>query len=377
MKIKISLLVLFISILLYIGNNLINLFIHQKPITSFSNDSCIRRNVKSKGPEDITFFNKDYLITATSNMVEIWYKFDDQKNIKSGEIILIPVNEKEELIFLSKTNLPPNYKLHAHGIYIKDNLLYIINHGYKYGGERLDIFLIDVEGKKAVFTKSFQFPNELYGITNDLIAIDDENFFVTSWNTFVHDENGMNEFKFMLSNLIQFVLQLQTTYVYHCSFSTSLCKRLENTSGMMNNGITWNHDLINPIVYVADSMKKIKEYKILKSNQGFSFSLQRTFDIDYLIDNIEYSKSDNRIYISLIGNINEYFSFVDSLKEHKRLPDFDVKYNSGIGYIDLDNGSFKVLRFTNLIRVGSSVYAYNSKYYFGSFADDSILVCNQ
>jgi len=270
--------ILLLAFLTYIGLNFYFILGINKPIPLLSNNECTRFGINSKGPEDITYFNDDYLITASSNMVEIWYHFGDQANINSGDIILIPSNGKDDLIFLSKENIPSNYKLHAHGIYVKGNLLYILNHGYKFGGERADIFLIDITNKKAIYQKSFIFPNELYGITNDLIAINDDDFFVTSWSQFIHDNTGPNKIKHLIGIFIQGALRIKMTYVYHCSFSSGTCTKIKNTAGIMNNGITWNHNESNPVVYVVETMKKVKEYKIIKVDNQYQFILTKSFD---------------------------------------------------------------------------------------------------
>lgn len=155
-----------------------------KQIENINDDICRRIPLKTNGPEDIQRIDDDYLLTVTGNTIEIWNHYGkDQKDVASGEFILIPSNGIGDLVFLDILNFPKEYKIHAHGIYAKGYIVYVINHAYKYGGERIDVFEISPKNKTATYLKTFQIPKDLFGITNDLVVLDDEDesFFITQW----------------------------------------------------------------------------------------------------------------------------------------------------------------------------------------------------
>lgn len=356
-------------------------------IEHIDNQHCNRREINSFGPEDVVFFNNQYLITATSGALEIWNVFsEDQKNFTDGGIYLIDPRT-EESFQLQMLNFPENVKFHAHGIYVRDSLLYAINHAFLYGGERIEIFEIDASKFKARHLSGFILAPSFNGILNDLIVIDEGRYFIaTTFHIFTQSEHGPspNVSKIETALMWGFRLKLTTTYV--CSFQTGDCKELHHTKGIMNNGITWNRSKINPVAYIVDtSGRVITAYKIKIDDARVELNYQDRLEMDHMVDNIEYSENQNVIYASLIGKWAEHVTFATYLSNNKKLPlinDKSVTFHSGAAEIKLDNlGSFNrkdavsIMNFNSLMRAGSGVYRSQNKIVYGSWCDNAFIFC--
>ena len=392
-----SLFVLIISFFMYSIHNYSSLLETNKRLVNFNNESCYRIEIKSNGPEDITELNDDYLVTASGNTIEIWYHYNKPtEKVPNGHIILIPKTKSsassysdKDLIYLEITNTPNIYSFHAHGLYVNNNKLYVLNHAYKSGGERLDVFNIDINNKKAVLIDSFIFPSELYGITNDIVVLDNKNdedsFFVTTWQLFPHTEHGPNKLLHFLNIFIIGALRIEKTYVYSCSFKNRDCRILEETKGLMNNSVTYNKN--KSTLYVSDSiLSTIKQYEVKPDLKNKGHNLLKyisQYKMDYMLDNIEYNEKTNKIYASLISRGGDYFKIADHVKKYKYFPaPSNTSFGaSGSAEINLslnikDSKFTRYLNFNNKILGGSSGVVYDNKIYYGSWGDNAICVCD-
>lgn len=72
---------------------------------------------------------------------------------------------------------------HPHGIYLfEKRLLYIINHAFKYGGERVEVFSITKSPTVEVtYLRTIQFPDSTIGTLNDIVVVAEDSFYVTKW----------------------------------------------------------------------------------------------------------------------------------------------------------------------------------------------------
>lgn len=373
---------LFIILLSYMIYNYISLLQTNLPIPALNDKDCRRLELDGNGPEDVSYFNEHYLITATSHMHEIWNHYGkSQEEVPSGEIYFIEV-ATERLIKLKRQNYPSNLKLHSHGIYVRGDQLYILNHAYKFGGERIDVFKIDSSNYEAIYLKSFEFSSEFSGLFNDLTVLDDEeeSFFITSWGIFPHTEEGPNKFKHLLGTVLMGGLRVKQTYIYSCSFKSNACQKLENTKGIMNNGITWNKNSQNPVLFVSDSITQAVTSYAIKKEAGSSFHTLiqiSEYHFNHMIDNLEFNEKDNAVYASLIGRGDEYFKLSDFLLKHHRLPSVDeFKGHSGTAKLDLNNGEITYLNFNTIIRAGSAAIKQSNKIFYGSWCDSAIVVCD-
>lgn len=350
-------------------------------IPKLNDDACHKILIDGNGPEDIAFFNEKYLITATSFMHEIWHYNKTQELVPSGEIFLINALT-EHTIKLTKLKYPANVKFHAHGIYVKGEILYVINHAYKFGGERIDVFRINAELLEALYIKSFEFPELYYGLLNDIVVLNDEeeSFFVTTWSIFPHSSEGPSKFKNILNFILAGGIKLKQTYIYSCSFKSGSCQKLENTKGIMNNGLTIKYDDDHtPTLYAADSFgKTVSSYSIKKEKKSELYDLTKIdeYKFDHMLENLVYSQFDNAIYVTLVGRGSEYPQLTDFMDTHHRLPTSEeFKGHSGSAKLDLKSGEITYLNFNTKIITASVALKKNNKIFYGSWCDSGIVVC--
>lgn len=161
----IYILIIFISIFTsIIVFNMKDIIFGKEIKSSIINNNCSYYNFSEYGPEDLEVFNDDYFITSTGNIL-YYTHFGDKKidDIPSGNIYLIPRNnnineenkgnESKIPISLKISNYSLNTKLFSHSIYFnqKSKFLYIVNHAYSNGGDRIDRFYIDLSSKQAQY----------------------------------------------------------------------------------------------------------------------------------------------------------------------------------------------------------------------------------
>jgi hypothetical protein len=145
MKIRKILLVLFVISTSFAVYRILNILEINKIVENLHDSSCeIIGDIP--GPEDFHIFNEKYLITISDEKLKLFeLKGYNVDNLPDGGIHLIDI-ESKRIIKLEIKDFPKNISFHPHGIYISNDELYIINHAYSRGGERVEVFkLEDIE----------------------------------------------------------------------------------------------------------------------------------------------------------------------------------------------------------------------------------------
>lgn len=359
------LLIISISILAYaiILKNLDEFEELNKEIKNLDNSQCksVPIPLNNYGAEDIEIYDDQYLITAAGNFYLKMHTDLSYDDIKSGNIYLIPKDGVSEIITLTTLNFPEGVKFYPHGIYSNsvNNEIYVLNHAFNRGGERIDHFRIDISSKTATYIDTMNLPDMLYGITNDFVVLDDKDTVILSTcQIFKHDFNGPNKSKTILAMYLEVGLKLKLTYVYSCSYRKNECVLVPNTEGLLNNGVVWDK---KDKVYVADtSDKSVKEYMIVNKHKGFknlSLVLLRKFDVEYQVDNLAYDAENEKIYTAMFGRGNDINRLVEYIQTNHELPynDENIKdldkaiYRAGSGEIDIKTGDCKSILLSLLI----------------------------
>ena len=88
---------------------------------------------------------------------------------------------------------PQDLHFYALGMNIYDNrLLYVINHAYDKGGERVEVFTVEKDAQTGVqltYKKSIRFPDRFAGMLNDIVAIGEDEFYISHFMPTAHDIN--------------------------------------------------------------------------------------------------------------------------------------------------------------------------------------------
>lgn len=133
-------LTLFLSFIVYNIVEELEIFKQLQPVND-KNCKVIRGGV---GIEDFVQYDEGYLIGISNellkNSIIYNFKFD---NIRNGSIVTFDI-KKEIIKKYPIIGLPKEIAFHPHGIYLyQKKLLYIINHAYKQGGERIEVVKIN------------------------------------------------------------------------------------------------------------------------------------------------------------------------------------------------------------------------------------------
>ena len=90
-------------------------------------------------------------------------------------------------------NFPVGVRFQAHGIYLEkeSHTLFVLNHAYKYGGERVDVFRLTEKDNKVVanYMRSIRLPDDVNGMLNDLTVVGDH-IYLTQYMPFPDSMEG-------------------------------------------------------------------------------------------------------------------------------------------------------------------------------------------
>jgi len=138
------LLIVTISFFLY---NILDILEITKKIQDKNNKNCrvIRGGI---GLEDFAQFNENYFIGTSNDNLKLWELEDfGVEKTANGKIFVFDI-PNESIKLYDVIGFPENVAFHPHGNYLyRNNFLYVINHAYKYGGERIEIIKIQKENK--------------------------------------------------------------------------------------------------------------------------------------------------------------------------------------------------------------------------------------
>ena len=266
-----------------------------------------------------------------------------------------------------------------HGIDLyKGEYLYIINHSLtKEHGERVELVKIHNSPLSMEYVKSFVLPSSFIGTLNSIAAIDEENFFFSTYktNTVLESSNKIvDSIKQIYAKYIRFfqiLLNIKSTHLYH--YNKGTIKIVDNTKGIVDNGIAYNEK--RRILYFAQTLeKKLFEYKVQNDNE--TITLLKTINLDYAIDNIFYDTKTEILSIGVIGKIINYAKF-----GAKSLDSDTVEYDEVYGgLVELDTKNNDTITLVNMIkgelRGISSAYRFNNSIYYISPEEKGLLICD-
>ena len=140
LKLTQNLLLLLIS---YIAYNIYD-FIEITKDVDFKNNKNYRIIRGAEGFEDFHLYQNRYFIGGSNNNLKMFeMDFESIKEVKNGKIVVFDTHTQNLKLF-AVDNFPKEIDFHPHGVYIfNNNLLYVINHAYNFGGERIEVIEIN------------------------------------------------------------------------------------------------------------------------------------------------------------------------------------------------------------------------------------------
>jgi hypothetical protein len=255
---------------------------------------------------------------------------NNDSNKSSSSIIRTEdfVSNKLKIEKLPFIDYPEGINFHPHGIYIRkeDRTLYVINHAYEKGGERIDVFRIittdddDIDDDipirldyKYSITSDWM-KKELNGIINSIVVVEENKFYITQYEAEPHQPSTFmfsSEFKKGVALLRNLLLGSDAnTNVFYCEYtpstSTSSSSSLTNNLDCREvadqfegaNGITHNTDYSK--IFVA-SWKSVTVFD--RDSATNNLSGRTTIHVPNLVDNIKYDDITGNIYGGTMNNL--------------------------------------------------------------------------
>ena len=320
---------------------------------SISDEGCIK--IMSIGAtEDQTKFNNNAILMTEWRVLE-YRKGEDrpgamyvasgfnQKNNnsnnginKSSSSTIIRTEDfvanKLKVEKLPIINYPEKINFHPHGIYIRkeDRTLYVVNHAYEKGGERIDVFRIitdddiDIDDDipirldyKYSITSDWM-KKELNGIINSIVVVEENKFYITQYEAEPHKPSPFklsSEFKKGVTLLRNLLLGPDAnTHVFYCEYTPLSSSASSSSSALTDNldcrkvagqfeganGITHNADYSK--IFVS-SWKSITVFDRDSTTNNLAGRI--TIHVPNVVDNIKYDDVTGNIYG---GTLNNMFS---------------------------------------------------------------------
>ncbi|VEU35516.1 unnamed protein product [Pseudo-nitzschia multistriata] len=216
-------------------------------------------------------------------------------------------------------NYPENIDFHPHGMYIRkeDSTLYVINHAYENGGERIDVFGVGTADDGDDDTENdipnrldYQYSitsdwmnNDMHGILNSLIVVEKNKFYVTQYLPIPERHDGWLSFErnIDIERFKTLVFGKRGTYVWYCEYddeSGSLDCRKVADQFIGANGITHNEDYSK--IFVGDYFTINVFDRDASSNE---LQNRTTIDVPNFVDNLKFDKVSGNVYGGTINNL--------------------------------------------------------------------------
>mmetsp|Transcript_21612 Transcript_21612/g.28755 ORF Transcript_21612/g.28755 Transcript_21612/m.28755 type:complete len:396 (-) Transcript_21612:166-1353(-) len=300
---------------------------------------------------------------------------NSKKNQSTEEFVAKDLKIKE----LPIVNYPENVDFHPHGSYILDRELYVINHAYDKGGERIDVFDIITTSsdipKRLVFKHSITsewMKKEFNGILNSLVVVEPNKFYVTQYkgepDSFVDDQMVSHETKALIEFLKARFLGTRNCHIWYCEYNSDEvnCRKVAShfTSA---NGLTHNKDYSK--IFIADQ-KDIVIFDRDASTNDLSGRIE--LKAPHFIDNVKYDQTTEKVYGGTINNLM-------SVLKHKFPEESDELISGAVEISQNNDGKWEakeVLSTSKLHCVSNGLRMHNHLVLgAGGIGYEGILVC--
>ena len=441
-KIVVFLLVLLVAFGYRCFLNLQTTFELTKNIERYDDTSNCKTFKGIKGAEDVLHWKKGIVFTSNLDALELWKKTYPEwqegkvsnphkaqkgaiyviRNLSSSSSSSSSSSDLDDIYVekLKMNNFPLiSFHPHGFGLYRQKDELYVVNHAYDDGGERVDVFHIidhlsdeihhpidnnnnnnnsDIKESKEIelnYIRSIVFGDDKMGILNDVIGVSEDEFYVTKYLPFPDTKYGRGtDFIYAIKELIYLTqpVPLSWTSIYYCNFKLATKMKGGNEYGedgckevafpaFMWNGITAeysfdqsNNSYTYHSVIAYDFMSGIHVFN--RSSNG-DLTLYSKFSIPNYADNIEYDPSSSSV--SYGGMLKLGLCYGEWYNAMAKSIDGKTQINCPIhsAKLNIKNGERKdlIIHDGSLLGGAASSVVVGDKVVIGSFADDGFLIC--
>ena len=349
------------------------------------------------GAEDSAQISSDVIIFSSDDRMKLWESPGIAKDVPNGGLFVLYSNNNElRTSQLLLNDFPNHVKFHPHGIYLlkedEKMMLYVVNHAYSDGGERVDVFEVRLESNNDIPVSvhyKYSVGNEFFskysnGILNDILVLREGSFFITQYLAFQDPQEGRKYGMGIngILNLLSVIFKLQWASIRYCTYnplSDTIDKSVECTivaNGSSYNGINRNNQ--GNILFVSDpTEREIHTYKL---EENTKLSLLKKIKLPHSVDNIELEESTNSHFLgSITGSVLTHIKRIHS----RSFNSSDLLFNPG-GAMQLffNNTSYEYTVNELISQNGEQLSSIaiacpfqSSFIILGSWEDNGILIC--
>ncbi|EAR88799.1 transmembrane protein, putative (macronuclear) [Tetrahymena thermophila SB210] len=372
--------------------NFLGVFQHQQEfIANYTDCKYLEADIQLYGTEDSVVYNQDIIIGIHTSIHKVFTTNIDVDQLEKGGFFAIYGISKGNLLArkVKVLNYPENLLFNPHGIEIREEFLYVINHSFYTGGERVETYKISLDEEGLVvlnYLHATHMNSKLNGTTNDILFLSETRFIITQWLIFPIPlkGNGDQSLIYTLTAMISQLLNLKFTYAYNCNYVQSgeaVCHKIESSLGVAVNGIAFDG---KDTIAISDTVGR--SLKIYKLNEKYELELQQTLQTNLMIDNINYDKQTQQFIASGSNTVYEYLLFNNKLERvlKNKSNKSSIKYSAVVQ-------AFKYNQFNKLFEpelifqsshsvatISGALFDHSQKYLFlNNFSDKSIVVCEK
>ena len=324
----------------------------------------------SRAPADVSLIpNSRVALISCEDQQDLWFNpAKGPDNTPNGLItaVKLPMDMGSfpTIYPVMPKGFPEKVAFHPHGLYVFGEELYVINHAFKKGGERVEVFKIEGADSQVRLTykRSMLLPDYLIGSTSDLVLLSPTDFVLTVFQ----DKQDSQAKSPNWVSYIELALGIKQTHAYRC---TNVSEKLTCTivaNGAQFNGITKRKDEL----FIADSVgKSIGRYKVKPD----SLELVTTYSLDCMPINIEYDAETDLIYVSAISRTLDFLTYTNKVITGE-VTDSDV-IASGCTELNPETGSIRPIVMQKRQSGISSCARKGMFITMGSLFDSHVLIC--
>ena len=303
-----SILIIFISYIVYNEITINDYFKKNEKINSSKSQDC--HVIQSENPiETFIPLTDNFFIGGSTSYGKRYQNFKYLEHIYEKGSIVVYDKKNEKIFDIEIEGFPKNVPISPDGMDYYNGKLYVISHAFL-EGERVEVFKVSLNPLKLIYEKSFKFDDKYFGKFNSITVINDNIFYVSEWLTIPLPLNKNISFthKILLKyyDTIKRGLKLRFTGMNQFNMKTNTLKKIDNSYGIANNGITYDRE--NKLLYLAQTFdKNIKVFKL--DEKGDIEKYVKDIPTEYTLDNLYFDQDTKLLYAAIYGNIKIALDF--------------------------------------------------------------------
>lgn len=323
----------------------------------------------SRAPEDVSFIpNSRVALMSGDDLHDLWLlpgkgPAKTPNGLITAVRLPLDMGSFPTIYPVTLKDFPEAVAFHPHGLYIQGEELYVINHAFKKGGERIEVFRIEGADSqvKLTYKRSILLPGYLQGIASDLVLLSPTDFMITAFKEQLPARENSQAVAYLKA-----MMGLKQTSVYRCTDTTVKVTCSVVANGALLNGITRRKDEL----FIADSLgKSIGRYRATPD----SLEWVASYSLDYTPIHLEYDPETDLIYISALSRVYDFLTYVDQVSTGK-VTDSDV-IASGCTEFDPKTGFIRPIVMQKRQSGISSCARKGMFIAMGSLFDPHVLIC--